>query len=924
MIIDKNIAVDLNRVQPMKTIHVHEGDVNSVRLVLSVTKDTQDVDLTSITVRYDAAIGNYLAEQDAVGSIENGKVIVPLTQTMTAMSGILKVDVKLIENNSILFTQTIKLFVDRSVIGEDTIIDISGTTIGQKIADFEARLDGFEAAHYTKTETDNLLNSYYTKTEADTLLNAKVKYEYHQGITAADLDTYTDAQTLYRIYYEGTYQFLICTSGTGGQYRFTKFGDIYYRVYQMGSNTWSEWELLGAIADNSLSGAKLTNGTVTNAKLQDTYYRLFTNFNLDNAGQLEDVGIYKGTATSTWQTRYNVSGDFILYHDTDRQIIYFNTDNRTFLRTRSGAVQFHSWNSWVEITPITESRVNTLITTALGSYYTKAETDNKFTLYYTKTEIDTKFNSYYNKTETYTKFGSYYTKTEADTKFDNRLKVVTNTSATLSDCDTCTDPGTLYRLYISGLYQILINTSNTGGQYRFTRDGNILYRTYNTGNNTWSDWAVAFKNIPNGVITEAMLDSNFLLSYDNIEDEYIRYFDITSASEFDTLYDYGIYTGTSDNVWTSHYNATGNFILLVLDENQVLFFPDCNKLFARIRPINGTWQTWTEISPITQSQVTTIAGNVADGKLANYYTKSETNTRLNNKVNYVINTSAALSDCDNCYLSETIYRLIINSHEHLIINAGTHGTQYRFTEGHVYYRSYSGGTWGSWQDLLTLIPNNTITTDMIQSGAVTANELEEGYMRAFSGEDLSDINTWDAGIYTGELGENWRARYGYTGHYIVIADEIQLMIIPEVQRIRYRYRNYARIWGDWIDIDFVTLEDVNNAVHGESGTIGTNYAWYTDQSQGLSLTGTYTLIGDFCTINGTCPLIEGWNTVYYSLPCASLFSAATIARCGSAVLSVVTNTLNNVSVLEIKKLDGGALPSGTISFTLTYRYQQYE
>ena len=895
MIVDKNIPIDLNRVQPLKTLHVHEGDVNSVRLVLSLTKDAQDVDLTNITVKYDAVIAGHLAEQNANGSVEDGKVIIPLTANMTIMGGILKVDVKLIEGTAVLFTQTIKLLVDRSVIDGDTIIDISGTTIGQQLEAFRLQLDGFVGNHYTKAETDTLLNSYYTKTEANNLLNGKMKYEYHQGVHAEDLDTYTDAQTIYRIYYEGTYQFLVCTSGTGGQYRFTKFGDVYYRVYNMGNNTWGEWKTLGAIADNSLSGAKLTDGsvsgtkltdgTVANSKLSDTYFRLFTDFNLNNAYSIEETGIYKGTAPSTWQFTYEVSGDFILYHDVDRQILYFNTDNRTFIRTRSGSVSDYSWNSWVEITPITESRVNTLISNQRGSYYTKSE---------------------------------------ADTKFDNRLKVVTKSSATLSDCDTCTDPGTLYRLYIGGLYQLLLNTSNTGGQFRFTRDGNILYRTYNTGNNTWSDWAVAFKNIPNGVITEAMLDSNFLLSYDNIEDEYIRYFDITSASEFDTLYDYGIYTGTSDNVWTSHYNATGNFILLVLDENQVLFFPDCNKLFARIRPINGTWQTWTDISPITQSQVTTIAGNVADSKLANYYTQSETNTRLNNKVNYVINTSATLSDCDNCYLSETIYRLIINGHEHLIINAGTHGTQYRFTEGHVYYRSYSGGAWGSWQDLLTLIPNNTITTDMIQSGAVTANELEEGYMRAFSGEDLTDINNWDAGIYTGELGENWRARYGYTGHYIVIAEEIQLMIIPEVQRIRYRYRNYARIWGDWIDIDFVTLEDVNNAVHGESGTIGTNYAWYTDQSQGLSLTGTYTLIGDFCTINGTCPLIEGWNTVYYSLPCASLYSAATIARCGSAVLSVVTNTLNNVSVLEIKKLDGGALPSGTISFTLTYRYQQYE
>ena len=895
MIVDKNIPIDLNRVQPLKTLHVHEGDVNSVRLVLSLTKDAQDVDLTNITVKYDAVIAGHLAEQNANGSVEDGKVIIPLTANMTIMGGILKVDVKLIEGNAVLFTQTIKLLVDRSVIDGDTIIDISGTTIGQQLEAFRLQLDGFVGNHYTKSETDTLLNSYYTKTEANNLLNSKMKYEYHQGVHAEDLDTYTDAQTIYRIYYEGTYQFLVCTSGTGGQYRFTKFGDVYYRVYNMGNNTWGEWKTLGAIADNSLSGAKLTDGsvsgtkltagTVANSKLSDTYFRLFTDFNLNNAYSIEETGIYKGTAPSTWQFTYEVSGDFILYHDVDRQILYFNTDNRTFIRTRSGSVSDYSWNSWVEITPITESRVNTLISNQLGSYYTKSE---------------------------------------ADTKFDNRLKVVTKSSATLADCDTCTDPGTLYRLYIGGLYQLLLNTSNTGGQFRFTRDGNILYRTYNTGNNTWSDWAVAFKNIPNGVITEAMLDSNFLLSYDNIEDEYIRYFDITNASEFDTLYDYGIYTGTSDNVWTSHYNATGNFIMLVLDENQVLFFPDCNKLFARIRPINGTWQTWTDISPITQSQVTTIAGNVADGKLANYYTQSETNTRLNNKVNYVINTSATLSDCDNCYLSETIYRLIINGHEHLIINAGTHGTQYRFTEGHVYYRSYSGGAWGSWQSILTLIPNNTITTGMIQSGAVTANELEEGYMRAFSGEDLTDINNWDAGIYTGELGENWRARYGYTGHYIVIADEIQLMIIPEVQRIRYRYRNFARIWGDWIDIDFVTLEDVNNAVHGESGTIGTNYAWYTDQSQGLSLTGTYTLIGDFCTINGTCPLIEGWNTVYYSLPCASLFSAATIARCGSAVLSVVTNTLNNVSVLEIKKLDGSALPSGTISFTLTYRYQQYE
>ena len=388
MIVDKNIPIDLNRVQPLKTLHVHEGDVNSVRLVLSLTKDAQDVDLTNITVKYDAVIAGHLAEQNANGSVENGKVIIPLTANMTIMGGILKVDVKLIEGAAVLFTQTIKLLVDRSVIDGDTIIDISGTTIGQQLEAFRLQLDGFVSNHYTKAETDTLLNSYYTKTEANNLLNGKMKYEYHQGVHAGDLDTYTDAQTIYRIYYEGTYQFLVCTSGTGGQYRFTKFGDVYYRVYNMGNNTWGEWKTLGAIADNSLSGAKLTDGsvsgtkltdgTVANSKLSDTYFRLFTDFNLNNAYSIEETGIYKGTAPSTWQFTYEVSGDFILYHDVDRQILYFNTDNRTFIRTRSGSVSDYSWNSWVEITPITESRVNTLISNQLGSYYTKSEADTKF------------------------------------------------------------------------------------------------------------------------------------------------------------------------------------------------------------------------------------------------------------------------------------------------------------------------------------------------------------------------------------------------------------------------------------------------------------------------------------------------------------------------------------------------------------------
>ena len=143
MTIDKNITVDLNRVQPLKTIQIHEGDTNSVRLVFTLTKDSADVDLSSVSIRYDAVIGDYLAEQDAPGSIEDGKAVVPVTANMTAHSGILKVDVKLVEGDSILFTQTVKLLVERSVINGDTIIDISGTTIDQKLERLTLQFEGF-------------------------------------------------------------------------------------------------------------------------------------------------------------------------------------------------------------------------------------------------------------------------------------------------------------------------------------------------------------------------------------------------------------------------------------------------------------------------------------------------------------------------------------------------------------------------------------------------------------------------------------------------------------------------------------------------------------------------------------------------------------------------------------------------------------
>ncbi len=356
-------------------------------------------------------------------------------------------------------------------------------------------------------------------------------------------------------------------------------------------------------------------------------------------------------------------------------------------------------------------------------------------------------------------------------------------------------------------------------------------------------------------------------------------------------------------------------------------FPLSNHVFTRERPNNGAWGDWTDISPATEAAISTIAGEVADSKLTKYYTKAEMNSKLSEKENIFVNTNAQLSDCDNYYATETLYRLIINGQEHLLVNAGSHATQFRFTNGEVFVRRYRNRTWDEWQNLLTQIPDGAITGDMIQQLTIPADRLEDIYPALHYADEIGgegDINDWSNGIYIGTLTENWRARYGVSGHYILIADGMQIMYIPEANRVQFRERGHMGRWDSWEVIDLCSYAVVHREVHGESGYISENYAWYTDPSQGLSLTGTYTLVGDFCTINGTVPLIEGWETVYYSLPCNSLFSACTVARCGNDAFTVATNTPDNVSVIEIKKLGGGTLPSGTLSFTLTYRYFEPE
>ena len=68
-----------------------------------------------------------------------------------------------------------------------------------------------------------------------------------------------------------------------------------------------------------------------------------------------------------------------------------------------------------------------------------------------------------------------------------------------------TDWNTMYHLYINGVYQLLLNTSFTGCQYRFTRSGDVFYRSYNLNENTWNEWNHLSSRIPESTISNDMI-----------------------------------------------------------------------------------------------------------------------------------------------------------------------------------------------------------------------------------------------------------------------------------------------------------------------------------------------------------------------------------------------------------------------------------
>ena len=257
MIYSKPIQVDLAHQYLNDVIRLHEGDALGAQLQISMFNNGAAFNLTGFTVKYDAVIAGYLAEQDTAATVSSNMITVPITANMCAKSGTLEIDVKIIEgsgnNAHTFYLQKFEAFVQRRVINEDVIIDVSGTTIGAKIAALEAKFPVATADIADAAVTPAKLDRTYYRT---------------LSIDSADVDTATDNDIAYKVSLDGRTNYLFCVnsgSNLRAQYRFDTQGYCKYRKQSKSGDEWQAWSAWTELASNS----NIASGAVTTSKIAD-------------------------------------------------------------------------------------------------------------------------------------------------------------------------------------------------------------------------------------------------------------------------------------------------------------------------------------------------------------------------------------------------------------------------------------------------------------------------------------------------------------------------------------------------------------------------------------------------------------------------------------------------------------------------------
>ena len=174
MNITQDITLDINSCIKGEVLEMHEGDT-ARSISVTVTKDNQVVDLSSVSVKFDATINNIIIAENFEGLISEDKKSVILNLPALNSAGFLKIDVKFYnEDETFITAETLTVHIQKAVINQESKYT-QITTIGKTLNELKTALSNKadKSDTYTKSEIDAELakkineEDVYTAEEAD-------------------------------------------------------------------------------------------------------------------------------------------------------------------------------------------------------------------------------------------------------------------------------------------------------------------------------------------------------------------------------------------------------------------------------------------------------------------------------------------------------------------------------------------------------------------------------------------------------------------------------------------------------------------------------------------------------------------------------------------------------------------------------------
>ncbi|MGN0502039.1 MAG: hypothetical protein ACI4HN_03845, partial [Ruminococcus sp.] len=128
------IKLELNSSNMIEVFEAHQGDKNSRFIDVMLTSDGEILQIgDDVTAKYDATIDNIVVANDLSATVDTAEniITVELTENMLSMSGLLKIDLKILESDALITAQTLRVKVGKSVINSDSKFEPTGGTVKQ-------------------------------------------------------------------------------------------------------------------------------------------------------------------------------------------------------------------------------------------------------------------------------------------------------------------------------------------------------------------------------------------------------------------------------------------------------------------------------------------------------------------------------------------------------------------------------------------------------------------------------------------------------------------------------------------------------------------------------------------------------------------------------------------------------------------------